>query len=114
MKTMRLEEMLRGKYWYTICYIYTDLKEKSKEAFRKFSEAGLPTLLFELNWAFCVSTYATDEELAQIDYPLPDDSYAGQVRVYELLRTGVLIDATNFGTKSIDKIIERIREMRDQ
>jgi len=62
----------------------------------------------------CVATYATDNILLQLQYPIPDETYAGQVRVLELLRSALLIDVSNVGSKNIDDVINYVMNNPDE
>jgi len=104
----------RGRYWFITCY-YHSRRQDAMETFAIFARAGLPTLLFIHNYEdmWCIATYASDEQLLRIGWKPSTESYAGLVRVRELLENGTLIRAANFGTKEIDEIIDKIMTMKD-
>ena len=101
------------RYWLVLCY---ETSDRAGEAFESFREAGLPVLMFE-SLLFvdvrCVATYGTDEEFELVEYPTSDDSYAGQVRVFELFETGLLVDVANMGTRDVDEVVARVAAMED-
>ena len=107
---------MSGKYWFIACYSMYSSPSLADEAFKKYVEAGLPALLFEsllFDGVKCVAVYGSDEEIMSVPTPTSDESYSERIRVFELLRTAVLVNAGNFGTKNIDEIIEKIHNMPD-
>jgi hypothetical protein len=107
-----------GRYWFVACYNNEDENgRRSYEAFRRFSESGLSTLYFQHMYytdVKCVAVYGSDEEILSVDFPSPDESYAGRERVFELLTMAVLVDAANFESPLLDYVINALEKMPDE
>jgi len=101
-------------YWLILTY---DSREDAEKAFNEYSDNGIPVLLFysDIYRKYAVAAYASDDEHMKIAYnrPIAEESYAGQIRIMELLRTWLLINAKNFVSENIDDIVRQIRRMPD-
>jgi len=105
----------RGRrYWFIACYSHAS-KQEAFSTYERMARAKLPTLLFLHNYTdqWCIAVYASDEQLIKAGWSRPLETYAGLLRVRELLVEATLLRAANFGTKEIDEVIDKIMTMKD-